>query len=213
MNTGRLSRAQASQIGSSSGSSILRRDAVGLLDREAEALRDLADADGACRDVRLELLHGLVRPTRTDVLEVDAGEDRARDPSSAATPGRSRSSSSAGHPTCCRRRSSCGRSGCRASSPCCRAHPGCSAAPADGRGSRSPGTSPSAPCARAPRAATSAGSRECSARETPAPCSCADESRSCRAGTPRRVGSTSHCRAHRLDRRGPGLRLRERGWS
>ena len=67
-----MRRAHASQTGSSSGSSIVQPRAIGLHDREAEALANLADADRARLDVRLELLDGLLGPARTDVAEVDA---------------------------------------------------------------------------------------------------------------------------------------------
>src|SRR5687768_604919 len=49
--------------------------AVTLRDREAEAFRDLADTDRSRRDVGFELRHRLLRPSRTDVAEVDTGED------------------------------------------------------------------------------------------------------------------------------------------
>ena len=52
----------------------LEPGAVGLSHGEAEALADLADADGAGLDVGFELLHGLLAPSRTDVAKVDAGE-------------------------------------------------------------------------------------------------------------------------------------------
>ena len=52
----------------------LEARAVRLLDRQAEALRDLADADRARGDVGLELRDRLLRPARSDVLEVDAGQ-------------------------------------------------------------------------------------------------------------------------------------------
>ena len=48
--------------------------AIGLARGEAEALRDLTDADRAGLDVGFELLHSLRAPCRTDVAEVDAGQ-------------------------------------------------------------------------------------------------------------------------------------------
>ena len=71
MKTGRSRRGNASQIGSSSGSSTFRRLPSGLRILRPKLLADLADADGAGLDVGFELLHRLLAPAGTDVAEVD----------------------------------------------------------------------------------------------------------------------------------------------
>ena len=75
MNTGILSRAHASQIGSSSGSSSLRREPSGFFVDRPKPFADLADANRARGDVGLELRDRLLRPAGSDVLEVDAREN------------------------------------------------------------------------------------------------------------------------------------------
>src|SRR6185503_6183014 len=47
---------------------------VRFLDRQSEVLADLAHADRARRDIRLELCDRLLRPPGSDVAEVDPGE-------------------------------------------------------------------------------------------------------------------------------------------
>ena len=74
MKTGRSRRGNASQIGSSSGVVDFQAAAIWLADVQPKALGDLADADGAGLDVGLELLDGLLAPSRTDVTKVDAGQ-------------------------------------------------------------------------------------------------------------------------------------------
>ena len=69
-----FSRAAVCQIGSSSGSSSFSRDAVGLARGQAEVLHDLADAERAGLDVRLELRRGFLAEPRPDVAERDVGE-------------------------------------------------------------------------------------------------------------------------------------------
>ena len=69
----------------------------------------------------------------------------------------------------------------------------------DVRGNRSPDTWRSAPDGPARSTSTSADSRECSAGCRPAPCSCADESPSCLAGRTRPPESA--CRVRRRGRR------------
>ena len=56
MKTGMLSRAAASQSGSSSGSSMASREPSAFFDGEADALADLLNALGAGLDVGFELL-------------------------------------------------------------------------------------------------------------------------------------------------------------
>ena len=62
MNTGSLSRAHASQIGSSSGSSSLRREPSAFRIVWPKPFADLADANRARGDVGLELRHCALAP-------------------------------------------------------------------------------------------------------------------------------------------------------
>ena len=80
MNTGMLSRAAVSQIGSSSGSSSFSRVPSALRALQAEALVDLAEAKRAGLHVRLELLRGALAEPGPDVAEVDVREHAPSDP-------------------------------------------------------------------------------------------------------------------------------------
>src|SRR5262245_35959302 len=53
----------------------LQPRAIGLARRQAESLADLTDTNRARGDIRLELRDRLLRPPRSDVAEIDAGED------------------------------------------------------------------------------------------------------------------------------------------
>ena len=196
MNTGTPRRAASSQIGSSSGSSMRKTRAVGLADRQPETLGDLADAHRARGDVRVELRDGLLRPAGTDISKVDPGENahtilhlgrrthrgqRALQPVARQIVRRNHHADVQAVERRAERRESVGR-----------VDQAVRMAVKVDRGI----LRRLAPCASRSRASSADDSRGCSAAGTPAPCSCADESRSAPRGTPRPRRSHSRVLRH-----------------